>query len=85
MAVFALAPSAPASVSELVPECTATAEHPAATSRSVSVPTIPNCAFAGAETLLTAAHEDGIHPKPVHTSDHPTRSISAPAIPSRAH
>ena len=84
VAIFALAPSTPVSVSRLVPECTATAEHPAATSHSISVPTIPNCAFAGAETSLTAAHADRIHPEPVYTSDHPTRSISIPAILSHA-
>ena len=84
VAVFALAPSTPVSVSGLVPECTATAKHPAATSHSVSVPTIPSCAFAGAETLLAAAHTDGIHPEPVYTSDHPTRSISILALPSHA-
>ena len=82
--VFALAPSSPISISGLVPECTATAEHPAATSRSISVPTIPSCTFAGAETLLAAAHADGIYPEPVYTSDHPTCSVSAPAIPSHA-
>ena len=83
VAVFALAPSTPVSVSGLVPKCTATAEHPAATSPSVSVPTIPNCTFAGAETLLAAAHADRIRPEPVYTSDHPTRSISILALPSR--
>ena len=83
-AVFALAPSTPVSVSRLVPECTATAKHPATTSHSVSILTIPSCAFACAETLLAAAHADGIHPKPVYTSDHPTRSVSTPVIPSRA-
>ena len=84
VAVFALTPSAPVSVSELVPECTAMAEHPTATSHSVSVPTIPSCAFAGTETSLTAAHTDRIHPRHVYTSDHPTHSISALAILSCA-
>ena len=37
VAVFALAPSAPISVSGLVPKCTATAKHPTATSRSISI------------------------------------------------
>ena len=83
VAVFALTPSAPISVSELMPECTATAEDPAATSCSISIPTIPNCAFAGAEPLLATAHADRIHSEPVYTSDHPTCSVSGPVIPSR--
>ena len=83
VAVFILTPSAPVSLSELVPKCTATAEHPAATSHSISVPTFPSCAFASAETLLATAHTDGIHPEPVYTSDHPTRSVSIPPIPNR--
>ena len=81
---YSHSPSAPVSVSELMPQCTATAKHPAATSHSVSIPTIPSCAFAAAETLLAAAHADGIHPEPVYTSDHPARSISVPAILSHA-
>ena len=49
-----------------------------------SIPTIPSCAFAGAETLLATAHADGIYSEPVYISDHPTCSVSIPAIPRRA-
>ena len=54
--IFALAPSATITISRLVPEYTAPAEHTIATSRSVSILTTPSCAFASAETSLTAAH-----------------------------
>ena len=84
VAIFALAPSASVHVSKLVPKCIATAEHPTVTARSISVLTVPSCAFAGAENPLAAAHADGIVSVTVKTFDHPARSVSAPAIPSRA-
>ena len=80
VAVFALASSTTVSASGLMPECTAPADHTAAASHSDAVPTIPNCAFASAETLFGPAHAGRIVLGPVYTSDHPTRSVSVPAI-----
>ena len=84
MAVFALPPLTTVSISELMPQCTATTNHAATTSHSDSVPMIPNCVFASTETSPAPAQTDGIVPGPIYTSGHPTRSVSVLAIPSCA-